>query len=325
MFEVQAYAYNPDGLPIISVAENLNAQALSTPLGAGTVAVSSTTTGSGFLMYSVQDVQTRFGACGSSGSLIAVACVGGQWQYDNGTGLVPFNPLPTDVLVASVDFDTFSSPTSLFNTDTTFQGIEEGYGAGTGTDSLSFSGNAAQQTFTVASTSASFVQNLANRVTLLGYDWRDRPLWTMVDDLTPDPNNPGSTRKTYTFHTCDNLGEVTDVTRYYDLANTSGLPDNAPNAGDPVIGRSGAAYDSVGQVYQTSSYNQPGTVAIVANTWRDADGNVIKSQAGGTQEFTKTAFDGLDRPTAVYVGCDATPEPIGTSGQGDCANLGNLL
>ena len=69
----------------------------------------------------------------------------------------------------------------------------------------------------------------------------------MVDDLTADPNNPGSTRKTYTFNTYDNLDDVIDVTRYYDRANTEGLPDNAPNAGDPVIGRSGAAYDNLGQ------------------------------------------------------------------------------
>ncbi len=94
-------------------------------------------------------------------------------------------------------------------------------------------GNVTSQTEYVDADSAD------NRTTLFGYDWRDEQLWTMVDDLTPDPNNPGSTRKTYTFNTLDNLGDVTDVTRYYDLANTEGLPDNAPNSGDPVIGGPG--------------------------------------------------------------------------------------
>ncbi len=35
-------------------------------------------------------------------------------------------------------------------------------------------------------------------------DCRDCQLWTMVDDHTPDPNNPRSTCKTYTFNTDDN-------------------------------------------------------------------------------------------------------------------------
>ena len=152
------------------------------------------------------------------------------------------------------------------------------------------------------------------RTTLYGYDWRDRQLWTMVDDYTDDPNHPGSTRKTYTFNTYDNLDDVVDVTRYYDKANTSGLPNNAPNAIDPIIGRSGAAYDSLGQVYQTLSYNQNGTVATVSNTWYDPDGNVIKTQDGGTQQFVKTKYDGLDQPIHVYDGYDTTPEPIATSG-----------
>ena len=84
-----------------------------------------------------------------------------------------------------------------------------------------------------ATSSTDYVDaNPANdRTTLNGYDWRDRPLWTMIDDHTPDPNNPGSTRKTYTFNTYDNLDDVLNVTRYYDLANTTGLPDNAPERG----------------------------------------------------------------------------------------------
>ena len=149
-----------------------------------------------------------------------------------------------------------------------------------------------------------------NRVTLYGYDWRDRQLWTMVDDHTPDPNNPGSTRKTYTFNTYDNLDEVTNVTRYYDLANTVGLPNNAPNAGDPVIGRSGAAYDNLGRQYQSIAYNQPGTTAIVSNTWYDGDGDVIMSLPGGTQEFTKTVYDGLGDPVTVYDGYDPTNSSV---------------
>ena len=43
-----------------------------TSIDAGSVAVSSGASGSGFLTYSAQNVQTRFGASGTSGSFIAV-------------------------------------------------------------------------------------------------------------------------------------------------------------------------------------------------------------------------------------------------------------
>ena len=36
-------------------------------------------------------------------------------------------------------------------------------------------------------------------------------------------------------------------------------------------------------------------MATVSNTWYDADGNVIMTQDDGTQEFTKTTYDGLGR------------------------------
>ena len=87
MVQVSADAYNADGLPLMSVADNLNLQETSTSIDAGAVAVSSTTSGSGFLMYRAQNVQSRFGAAGGSESFIAVAYVDGQWEYDNGSGL----------------------------------------------------------------------------------------------------------------------------------------------------------------------------------------------------------------------------------------------
>ena len=54
-------------------------------------------------------------------------------------------------------------------------------------------------------------------------------------------------------------------------------------------------------------------MATVSNTWYDPDGNVIKTQDDGTQEFVKTKYDGLDQPIHVYDGYDTTPEPIATS------------
>ena len=63
------------------------------------------------------------------------------------------------------------------------------------------------------------------RETLYGYDWRDRPLWAMVNDGTV--GTPG--RYTFTFNTYDNLDEVTDVTRYWDKLGTT-PPDTRPDS-----------------------------------------------------------------------------------------------
>ncbi len=141
------------------------------------------------------------------------------------------------------------------------------------------------------------------RETLYGNDWRDRPLWTMVNDGTV--GTPG--RYTFTYDTYDNLNEVTNVTRYYNP------DDHSPDPTDTtlyVIGRSGAAYDNLGQQYQTIAYNEPGTIAIISNSWFDPDGNTIMTLPGGTQEFTKTVYDGLDEPTIVYTGYDPTNSAV---------------
>ena len=92
--------------------------------------------------------------------------------------------------------------------------------------------------------SIAYVDASTERGTLYGNDWRDRQLWTMVYD---------GARYTFTFNTYDNLDDVTDVTRYYDESGVPGLAENAPNSGDPIIGRSGAAFDSLGREYQTIS------------------------------------------------------------------------
>ena len=69
---------------------------------------------------------------------------------------------------------------------------------------------------------------------------------------------------------------------------------NANRISDSLTG-----YDNLGRVYQTTVYRRrsgdgrrelrlAGLQHLV-----DAAGNVIETQAGGTQEFTKTAYDGL--------------------------------
>ena len=124
-----------------------------------------------------------------------------------------------------------------------------------------------------------------NRTTDYGYDWRDRQLWTLVDDGA----GGSAGRETYTYNTYDNVDNVTDVTRYYDPSDV--LPNKGPNAGDEIIGEAGSAYDALGQVYETTSYDPSGTNPIHSYTWYDGDGNAIATAGGGTGEFTKTTYD----------------------------------
>jgi RHS repeat-associated protein len=69
------------------------------------------------------------------------------------------------------------------------------------------------------------------------------------------------------------------------------------------------AFTGQGNVYRTTQYgvtpsgDLDGTT-LASNTWYDADGNVIKSQPVGSQEFTKSDYDGLGDLTAQYVGYD---------------------
>ena len=44
------------------------------------------------------------------------------------------------------------------------------------------------------------------------------------------------------------------------------------------------------------------TGSLTTNYWYDPAGNLIKSQAGGTQEFTKYQYDSLGQVTETCVG-----------------------
>ena len=117
------------------------------------------------------------------------------------------------------------------------------------------------------------------------YDWRDRLTTTIVDD---------GTNKFQTIATLDNLGRTTvSETR---RGTTSSV----------LIAKSETSFDTRGRVYRTKTYgvNDAGTPGndLASNTWYDASDNVIKSQPAGSDAFTKTSYDAVNRPTNVYYG-----------------------
>ena len=71
------------------------------------VAAHDEATGSGWLLWSAEDVHTRFSPIPhgpAADHLIAVVWDGGQWLVDNNSVLTPFIPASDDCLVAEVDF-----------------------------------------------------------------------------------------------------------------------------------------------------------------------------------------------------------------------------
>ena len=89
-------------------------------------------------MYSQQNVFDRFAGNPpyddpvvgrNSEHLIAVKHFNNQWHYDNNSSYVPFTPEPSDILIASLDFDA-DQITSLQGVDEVEHGIVKGFQGG---------------------------------------------------------------------------------------------------------------------------------------------------------------------------------------------------
>jgi len=104
-------------------------------LGGG-VAVTDAATGTGYILYSVENVHSRFAGVNPSNAdhFIAVRFDGANWEYNTdsntpGQDWIDFTPVASDTLVADVDFsaDTIDS---LESTNTTVDGIAAGFASG---------------------------------------------------------------------------------------------------------------------------------------------------------------------------------------------------
>ncbi|MEL6108854.1 MAG: dockerin type I domain-containing protein, partial [Planctomycetota bacterium] len=73
------------------------------------VAVQDDTTGQGYMLYSVEDVQSRFAdappIAANSSNLVAVQVINDMWFYNNNSQWIEFTPVHSDVLIAGLDFD----------------------------------------------------------------------------------------------------------------------------------------------------------------------------------------------------------------------------
>jgi RHS repeat-associated protein len=151
------------------------------------------------------------------------------------------------------------------------------------------------------------------RATANYYDWRDRlvasKMGALVNSggtLTPTAETDGVARP-ITYTTYDNLGEAVEQQSFdgdgVTISTTSGVP-NAPNS-SLLTAETVTSYDDQGRTFETQEYSVDPTTASVSTTaetsltFYDPDGNVI-AQSSPTGAWTKTAYDGADRATAVY-------------------------
>ena len=127
--------------------------------------------GSGYIMFSQQNVHQRFTSPAPNGDnsdhVIAIVYDNGQWKYDNNSTLVNFTPLPTDLIIAQVNFS--SDQISGYQGVNGFiNGIEYGFASGDLTFAANvWNGGANNGEFTVGGTYFNrFVENLADATTL---------------------------------------------------------------------------------------------------------------------------------------------------------------
>lgn len=94
------------------------------------IAVDDAATGLGYLMYSQEDLNSRFAgdppAQYSNPHVIAVRSYDGVWQYNNDANWVPFTPVSTDRLVAAIDM-TDDTLRTLDGTSGMVNGVKQGY------------------------------------------------------------------------------------------------------------------------------------------------------------------------------------------------------
>ena len=133
------------------------------------------------------------------------------------------------------------------------------------------------------------VDDATSRVTNFSYDWRDRLTVTNGEiDFCEQLQY-------------DSLDRVIEIDRYDTTIDGH------------LIGRQVVNHDDLSRVYRTLNYAvDPSTgdqgYALSDSTWYDPAGNVAKTQPSGAQLWTKTSYDGLNRPTVAYTGygTDAT-------------------
>jgi RHS repeat-associated protein len=319
-----SFAYDADGVRVKSTIGNVTTVFIGsyyeyttqtsgipaqdvTPVGLG-VACLDGATGTGYLMYSKEDVYTRFAAHPPDGANNArhFICVkyDSGWNYDNNLAYYAFIPEPSDVLVAAVNYD-MDTVTSLQGTNTVENGIAKGYASGNLTYTADwYNGAANDGEFTVGGTS--FTPNAllagkkyyyAGATRIAMREGSNAPLWLLGDHL-------GSTSRVANY----DGSAYTNGWQLYKPWGEKRYPSGA--SGLPTTFRyTGQRQDSYINLYWYGSrWYDPSL-----NRWTQPDTDVPESQ--GVQGWDRYAYANnnpvkYNDPTGHDVGC---PECYGAN------------
>lgn len=131
-----------------------------------------------------------------------------------------------------------------------------------------------------------------DQITEYAYDYRTLLVQTTRKDAV------STAQDLITAYTYNNFGYITQT----DFYHTSVAAGN-------LRGRTKDYWDNLGRIYKSERYGvaSNGTVgnAIRSESWRDVNGNVIKQLNQGSEAFSKTVYDGMNRPIENYLCCNA--------------------
>jgi RHS repeat-associated protein len=184
------------------------------------------------------------------------------------------------------------------------------------------------------------VDSTLDRITDLQYDYRDRSILTLAY-IWRTGASQGQYRRVITARWYDNLDRPT-VTCQFDTEYTySTTPPTT--TGTNLLSKAEVFTDKRGRVYRSKHWgvnfdatfqpdaslpltvNFTGTLgnSIEDNTWYGPTDRVVKQKPAGSQAYTKTEYDNLERPIGTYVGYALTGENPWTISDG--VNSGDKL
>lgn len=304
-----------------------------TPVNNG-IAVDDAATGTGYIMYSEENVFDRFSEhpplAGNADHLIAVRVIDGEWFYnDNSTQWYKFEPADSDRLLATVDFDSDTSSTI------TIQGV------GLGSNMTTYAYDRLNHITWITAPNRDDVRT--DRVT---HNWAGQVSEVSVaevqntsyvyDDLLRQRTYTDPMGKSETIN-YDGYGRVAEIVQRdgrrisysYDAKNrvefeywhtgpstvatlsfayfpagNSKQEIYSGNLANPVLGYSSRQvydYDVLGRLDDVFSY-ATGRSAIVSDYGHDANGNQewLSSTINRSLKYSlSTAYDGLNRPSHI--------------------------
>ena len=338
-YEYDSYGRLATQTAVNAVGYNLDVGQAPTCLVTG---VSSADT---YLMYSVEDVGTRFGGTANDQHVLVVRYNGSAWEYDTGTTFASLTTRSTDVLLATVDMSGTTPVISGIAVQAVVHDVQSGYAA----SELAFDFISGSPSHFTVSGYFSLVTDQVTKylyddsATSINHSWQTGVVYPdSTDSVVPSTIVDGawaiSSGTDHTATSYDQLGRkatATDqrgVVHSYDYDSAGRLSaDTVTNLGDSgqnvdgAVRLIGTAYDHMGRVHTVTSYSDTAGTSVVnqvqyaydswgnlAQEWQAHDGEVNTNSTMSVQYSYDDGYStsGSDRPVN-YVRLDQVTYPNG--------------